>query len=202
MISEVEFAFRYTKAKIAAITGSNGKTTTTLLLGHVLKSAGYDVLIAGNVGIGIASSIAERDYDYIVLELSSFQLDGIKKFRSDVAILLNITPDHLDRYDYKLENYAASKFRITENQTVKEIAEAVQLVVGDDVKLITTPTDDNRSYHISSNKIKEELGFEAAHTIRDAAQDLCNAFDRGLLPDSLDNEMYFNINRMKNLRLS
>jgi len=89
-----------------------------------------------------------------------------------------------------------------ENQTVKEIAEAVQSVVGEDVKLIITPTDDNRSYHISSNKIKEELGFEAAHTIRDAAQDLCNAFDRGLLPDSLDNEMYFNINRMKNLRLS
>ena len=89
-----------------------------------------------------------------------------------------------------------------ENQTVKEIAEAVQSVVGEDVKLITTPTDDNRSYHISSKKIKEELGFEATHTIRDAAQDLCNAFNRGLLPDSLDNEMYFNINRMQNLRLS
>ena len=89
-----------------------------------------------------------------------------------------------------------------ENQTVKEIAEAVQSVVGDDVKLITTPTDDNRSYHISSKKIKEELGFEATHTIRDAAQDLCNAFNKGLLPDSLDNEMYFNIKRMQNLRLT
>lgn len=121
IISEVEFAFRYTKAKIAAITGSNGKTITTLLLGHVLKSAGLDVLVAGNVGIGFALSIAERDYDYIVLELSSFQLDGIDQFRSDVAILLNITPDHLDRYDYKLENYAASKFRITENQTAKDV---------------------------------------------------------------------------------
>ena len=116
LISEVEFAFRYTKAKIAAITGSNGKTTTTLLLGHVLKNAGYDVLVAGNVGVGFALSISERDYDYIVLELSSFQLDGMKNFRSDVAILLNITPDHLDRYDYKLENYSASKFKITENQ--------------------------------------------------------------------------------------
>ena len=116
VISEVEFAFRYTKAKIAAITGSNGKTTTTLLLGHVLKNAGYDVLVAGNVGVGFAFSIAQRDYDYIVLELSSFQLDGIRNFRSDVAILLNVTPDHLDRYDYKLENYTASKFRITENQ--------------------------------------------------------------------------------------
>jgi UDP-N-acetylmuramoylalanine--D-glutamate ligase len=116
LISEVEFAFRYTKAKIAAITGSNGKTTTTLLLGHVLKNAGYDVLVAGNVGVGFALSISERDYDYIVLELSSFQLDGIKNFRSDVAILLNITADHLDRYDYRLENYSASKFKITENQ--------------------------------------------------------------------------------------
>ena len=116
VISEVEFAFRYTKAKIAAITGSNGKTTTTLLLGHVLKNAGYDVLVAGNVGVGFAFSIAQRDYDYIVLELSSFQLDSIQNFRSDVAIILNVTPDHLDRYDYKLENYTASKFRITENQ--------------------------------------------------------------------------------------
>ena len=97
VISEVEFAFRYTKAKIAAITGSNGKTTTTLLLGHVLKKAGYDVLIAGNVGVGFALAIAERDYDYIVLELSSFQLDGIQYFRSDVAIILNVTNDHLER---------------------------------------------------------------------------------------------------------
>ncbi len=120
VISEVEFAFRYTKAKIAAITGSNGKTTTTLLLGHVLKNAGYDVLVAGNVGVGFALSIAERDYDYIVLELSSFQLDGIRNFRSDVAIILNVTPDHLDRYDYKLENYTASKFRITENQLITD----------------------------------------------------------------------------------
>ncbi len=116
VISEVELAFRYTKAKIAAITGSNGKTTTTLLLGHVLKNAGYDVLVAGNVGVGFALSIAQRDYDYIVLELSSFQLDSIQNFRSDVAIILNVTPDHLDRYDYKLGNYTASKFRITENQ--------------------------------------------------------------------------------------
>ena len=121
VISEVEFAFRYTKAKIAAITGSNGKTTTTLLLGHVLENAGYDVLVAGNIGVGFALSIAERDYDYVVLELSSFQLDGIQDFRSDVAIVLNITPDHLDRYDYNLKNYTASKFRITENQTTQDV---------------------------------------------------------------------------------
>ena len=121
VISEIEFAFRYTNAKITSITGSNGKTTTTLLLGHVLKSAGYDVLVAGNVGVGLALSLAVRDYDYIVLELSSFQLDGIQKFRCDIAILLNITTDHLDRYNYKLENYAASKFRITENQTKQDV---------------------------------------------------------------------------------
>jgi len=116
VISEIEFAFRYTKARIAAITGTNGKTTTTLLLGHVLKSAGHDVLVAGNIGVGLALSISKRDYDYIILELSSFQLDGIENFRSDIAIILNITPDHLDRYEYKLENYVASKLRITENQ--------------------------------------------------------------------------------------
>ena len=121
VISEVEFAFRYTKAKIAAITGSNGKTTTTLLLGQILKNAGYDVLVAGNIGIGFAFSLVERDYDYIVLELSSFQLDGIEDFRSDIAIILNITADHLERYDYKVENYIRSKLRITQNQTEKDI---------------------------------------------------------------------------------
>ena len=120
VISEVEFAFRYTRAQIAAITGTNGKTTTTLLLGHILRNAGYEVLVAGNVGVGFAHSIAERDYDYIVLELSSFQLDGIKKFRSDVSIILNITPDHLDRYDNNIENYADAKFNITRNQNIND----------------------------------------------------------------------------------
>ena len=89
-----------------------------------------------------------------------------------------------------------------ENQPVREIAETVKAVVGDDVKLVTTPTDDNRSYHISSEKIKEELGFEATHTIQQAVEDLCNAFDKGLLPDSMENEMYFNIKRMQNISLS
>jgi len=154
VISEVEFAFRYTKAKIAAITGSNGKTTTTLLLGHVLKSAGYDVLIAGNVGVGFALSIADRDYDYIVLELSSFQLDGIKKFRSDVAILLNITPDHLDRYDYKLENYAASKFRITKNQTAKDV-----LIYNADDALLNVLKTKAKRLPISLQTQQKEGGF-------------------------------------------
>ena len=92
IISEVEFAFRYSNAKVVSITGSNGKTTTSLLLGHILKKAGFDVLIAGNIGVSFALSISERDYKYIVLELSSFQLDDIKYFRSEIAIILNITP--------------------------------------------------------------------------------------------------------------
>lgn len=121
VISEIEFAFRYTKARIASITGTNGKTTTSLLLAKILKSAGYDVLVAGNIGVGFAMSIAERDYDYIVLELSSFQLDGIKYFRSNISIILNISDDHLDRYSYKMENYVASKLKITQNQTEDDI---------------------------------------------------------------------------------
>ena len=154
LISEVEFAFRYTKAKIAAITGSNGKTTTTLLLGHVLKNAGYDVLVAGNIGVGFALSIAERDYDYIVLELSSFQLDGIKNFRSDVAILLNITPDHLDRYDYKLENYSASKFKITENQQEQDF-----LVYNADDEIVKEIKTKAKKLPISFINEQKEGGF-------------------------------------------
>ncbi len=121
VISEVEFAFRYTNAKVLAITGSNGKTTTTLLLGHILKKAGLDVLVAGNVGVGFAKEIAERDYDYIVLELSSFQLDGIQQFKPNVAIVLNITPDHLNRYENDFEKYVASKLRITKNQQKEDV---------------------------------------------------------------------------------
>ena len=154
LISEVEFAFRYTKAKIAAITGSNGKTTTTLLLGRVLKNAGYDVLVAGNVGVGFALSIAERDYDYIVLELSSFQLDGIKNFRSDVAILLNITADHLDRYDYKLENYSASKFKITENQQEQDF-----LVYNADDEIVKEIKTKAKKLPISLKNEQNEGGF-------------------------------------------
>ena len=121
VVSEVEFAFRYTKAKVVAITGSNGKTTTTLLVGHILKKAGLDVLIAGNIGVGFAREIANRDYSYIVLELSSFQLDGIKEFKPNVAIILNITPDHLNRYENDFSKYIASKLRITMNQQKEDV---------------------------------------------------------------------------------
>jgi len=116
VISEIEFAGRHTSARKICITGSNGKTTTTLLTYHMLKKAGYNVGLAGNVGKSFALQVAKENFDYYVLELSSFQLDGMYNFKADVAVLLNITPDHLDRYEYKFENYVASKFRITQNQ--------------------------------------------------------------------------------------
>ncbi len=117
VISEIEFAGRYTNAKKICITGSNGKTTTTMLTYHILKKAGYNVGLGGNVGKSFAMQVATENFDYYVLELSSFQLDDMYEFKADVAVLLNITPDHLDRYDYKFENYTKSKFRITQNQT-------------------------------------------------------------------------------------
>ena len=117
VISEIEFASRYTKATKICITGSNGKTTTTLLTYHMLKSAGLDVGLAGNVGKSFAWQLATQDHDYYVLELSSFQLDGMFDFKAEIGILLNITPDHLDRYEYSFEKYAESKMRITRNQT-------------------------------------------------------------------------------------
>jgi UDP-N-acetylmuramoylalanine--D-glutamate ligase len=115
IISEIEFAGRYTQAKKICITGSNGKTTTTTLIHHMLRKAGLNAGLAGNVGKSFAMQIATENYDYYVIELSSFQLDGMYEFKADIAILLNITPDHLNRYDYDLQNYVDSKFRITRN---------------------------------------------------------------------------------------
>jgi UDP-N-acetylmuramoylalanine--D-glutamate ligase len=120
VISEIEFAAPFTKAKTIGITGSNGKTTTTMLTYHLLKSAGLNVGLGGNIGKSFAWQVAEDKYDYYVLELSSFQLDGIVNYRPDIAILTNISPDHLDRYDYKYEKYIDSKFRITMNQTEED----------------------------------------------------------------------------------
>lgn len=117
VVSEIEFAAKHTDAKFIAITGSNGKTTTTLLTHYILQKAGMNVGMAGNIGQSLARQVATKEYDLYVLELSSFQLDGMYEFRADVAVLLNITPDHLDRYDYKFENYVDSKFRIAQNQT-------------------------------------------------------------------------------------
>ncbi len=120
VISEIEFAGRYTNAKMICITGSNGKTTTTMLTYHILKNAGLNVGLAGNVGNSLALQVANENFDYYVVELSSFQLDGMTGFKADIAILLNITPDHLDRYDYNFQNYVDSKFRITQNQTKED----------------------------------------------------------------------------------
>ena len=117
VISEIEFAGRYTDAKMVCITGSNGKTTTTLLTYHILQSAGLNVGLAGNVGKSLALQVATEKHDVYVIELSSFQLDNMYKFKANIAVIMNITPDHLDRYDHKMENYVAAKFRILQNQT-------------------------------------------------------------------------------------
>ena len=120
IISEIEFAARYTHAKMICITGSNGKTTTTSLLFDMLRRAGLDVGLAGNIGNSLALQVAQEDHAYYVIELSSFQLDNCYDFKADIAILLNITPDHLDRYNYEFQNYIDAKFRITQNQTASD----------------------------------------------------------------------------------
>lgn len=120
IVSEIEFASRYTNAKKICITGSNGKTTTTMLTYFILKNEGLNVGLAGNVGKSFAWQVAECDFDYYVIELSSFQLDGMYDFKANVSVILNITPDHLDRYDYKFQNYINSKFRILQNQTPED----------------------------------------------------------------------------------
>jgi UDP-N-acetylmuramoylalanine--D-glutamate ligase len=120
VISEIEFAGRYAKGVKICVTGSNGKTTVTNLIYHILDKAGKKVAMTGNVGNSFAMAVAEEGYDYYVIELSSFQLDGMYSFKADIAILMNITPDHLDRYNYNLQNYIDSKFRVTQNQTKSE----------------------------------------------------------------------------------
>ncbi|WP_134089864.1 UDP-N-acetylmuramoyl-L-alanine--D-glutamate ligase [Olivibacter sp. XZL3] len=121
VIGEIEFAGRYTNAKTVCITGSNGKSTTTMLTYHIMKKAGLNVGLAGNIGKSFALQVATEEYDVYVLEVSSFMLDDMYNFRADIAVLLNITPDHLDRYDYNMENYVNSKFRITRNQHVDDV---------------------------------------------------------------------------------
>ena len=133
VISEIELAGRFTAAKTVCITGSNGKTTTTMLIHELLKRAGMKVGLAGNIGKSFAWQVAEEDYDVYVLEISSFQLDGMFDFRANLAILTNITPDHLDRYDYKMQNYTDSKFRIVQNQTEEDF-----FIYNDDDPIIAT----------------------------------------------------------------
>lgn len=144
VISEIEFAYPFTKAKTIGITGSNGKTTTTMLTYHLLKEGGLNVGLGGNIGKSFAWQVAEENYDCYVLELSSFQLDGIINYKPDIAILTNISPDHLDRYEYKYENYIASKFRITMNQT-------------EDDFFIYDADDEAISEWLQNNKTKAQL---------------------------------------------
>ena len=120
IISEIEFAGRYTQSKMICITGSNGKTTTTSLIYHIFRQAGYDAGLAGNIGRSLALQVAEDPHEYYIIELSSFQLDNMYKFRANITILLNITPDHLDRYDNKMQNYTDAKMRIIQNQTPQD----------------------------------------------------------------------------------
>jgi UDP-N-acetylmuramoylalanine--D-glutamate ligase len=164
VISEIEFAKRYTKAKTICITGSNGKSTTTLLTHHILKNAGLNVGLAGNIGQSFAAQVSESDYDWYVLEISSFMLDDMFEFKADIAVLLNITPDHLDRYDYQLEKYAASKMRIVQNQTTEDIF----IYCADDEetkKLLKTTTINAKKYPFSIQKKVKEGAFLAKRTI-------------------------------------
>lgn len=155
VISEIEYAGRYTSAKTVCITGANGKTTTTLLTHHILKNAGLNVGLAGNVGHSFARQVAEASFDHYVLELSSFQLDDMHDFRADISILTNITPDHLDRYNYELQNYVNAKFRILQNQRPEDafIFNADDpITVGEMQRRSITP----RLYPIT---LKEQLPF-------------------------------------------
>jgi UDP-N-acetylmuramoylalanine--D-glutamate ligase len=165
VISEIEFAGRYTKAKKICITGSNGKTTTTLLIHHMLKKGGLNVGLGGNVGKSFAMLVAEnacepgkQDFDYYVLELSSFQLDGMFDFKADIAVLLNITPDHLDRYNYEMQNYTDSKFRVIQNQTA---ADAFVFCIDDEViaKELTKKTIAAKQYPFSIKRKVEQGAY-------------------------------------------
>jgi UDP-N-acetylmuramoylalanine--D-glutamate ligase len=144
VISEIEFAAQFTNALTIGITGSNGKTTTTMLTYHLLKAAGLNVGLAGNVGKSFAWQVADNNYDFYVIELSSFQLDGIVNYKPHIAIITNISPDHLDRYDYKYQNYIESKFRIAMNQTEEDF-------------LIYDANDEAILEWLSKNKVKAQL---------------------------------------------
>ena len=157
VISEIEFASKYTDATIVGITGSNGKTTTTLLLHHILKGAGLNVGVAGNIGDSFAQQVANEKYDNYVLELSSFQLDGVKDFNSHIAILTNITPDHLDRYEYDFEKYIASKFRVTENQKETDYL----IYDADDEAIINWLKNNNTRAKLVPFSLQKELEYGA-----------------------------------------
>ncbi len=172
VISEIEFAAPFTSAITIGITGSNGKTTTTMLTYHLLKSAGLNVGLGGNIGKSFAWQVADENYDCYVLELSSFQLDGIKNYKPHIAIITNISPDHLDRYEYKYENYIASKFRITMNQDENDY-----LIYDDD--------DEAISNWLQNNKTNAQL----------IPFSLTKTFEKGAFINNNNNNMEVNINQ-------
>jgi UDP-N-acetylmuramoylalanine--D-glutamate ligase len=174
VISEIEFAARYSEGTLIGITGSNGKTTTTLLIGHLLKSAGLDVTVAGNIGKSFARCLTEKNTDYWVLELSSFQLDGIIEFKPDIALLLNITPDHLDRYENEMERYINSKFRITMNQGKKDV-----FCFNEDDLDVTDYLKDNPSLAIPKG-ISMEMVNGNKFQVEDSMFDLSGSSLRGI----------------------
>jgi len=166
VISEIEFAGRYTDAKMVCITGSNGKTTTTLLTYHILKNAGINVGLAGNVGRSLALQVAREHHDVYVIELSSFQLENMYEFKANIAVMLNITPDHLDRYDYKMQNYVNAKFRIIRNLTPEDafIFWQDDPVIQAQLRQVTTEA---RMYPFSEHLEKDaddELVLNTSHT--------------------------------------
>lgn len=187
VISEIEFAGRYTHAKMICITGSNGKTTTTSLIYHIFRSAGLNVGLAGNIGQSLALQVAEKNYDYYIIELSSFQLDNMYNFRANIAILMNITPDHLDRYDHNMQNYIDAKFRIIQNQTkddafifwnddpiiqreLKKYGIQAKLCPFSEIKEngVIAYTEDNKLYFtepIAFNMEEEELALTGRHNL-------------------------------------
>ena len=187
VISEIEFAGRYTHAKMICITGSNGKTTTTSLIYHIFRSAGLNVGLAGNIGQSLALQVAEKNYDYYIIELSSFQLDNMYNFRANIAILMNITPDHLARYDHNMQNYIDAKFRIIQNQTkddafifwnddpiiqreLKKYGIQAKLCPFSEIKEngVIAYTEDNKLYFtepIAFNMEEEELALTGRHNL-------------------------------------
>lgn len=172
VISEIEFAARYTNARLLAITGTNGKTTTTLLVYHILKENGFDVGLAGNVGTSFARQVSESQHDFYVLEISSFQLDGMFETKLDAGVLLNITPDHLNRYDNDLQKYIASKFRITRNMNNscrfiynsddKNITANLSMINGDPGRVAVSALGDSKAKATFNG---DELVFDGEHRI-------------------------------------
>jgi len=212
LISEIEFAARYTQAKIVAITGSNGKTTTTLLTYHLLKEAGYKVGLAGNIGKSFAKQVMEDEMDYYVIEISSFQLDRCFHFKPDVAILLNITPDHLDRYEYQFENYIHSKLRIFQNANPETIcitwaedevvnayrsfipAGKQQFISFKDSKACAFISDQEIQFHESWKVKRETLPIKGPHNAINLSAAVLAAQAVGISPSTIQQSLHSFIN--------